>query len=54
MAVRTGQHVYVPENAVIAECVLILKVTAAAPFANIHARGVCARTYKFGYIKLRR
>ena len=53
MAVGAGKNINNPENTVITESILILKITAAAPFAYIDPHGISARAYKFGYIKLR-
>ena len=52
MPVRAGKYINIPENSVITESVLILKVAAAAPFAHIHPYGICTRAYKLGNIKL--
>ena len=42
MTVRAGKNINIPENSVITEGVLILKIAAAAPFTDIYPNGICA------------
>ena len=48
-----GKEIYVPENAVKAEKILVLQITAAAPFIDLDAQGIFACMNKSGNIELR-
>ena len=53
MPLGTLQDVAIPENAVVAEEILVLQIAAAAPFENLHPDGVDTGPGEFRNIKFR-
>ena len=41
VSLRTNKHIYISENTVKAEHILVLNVRACTPFIHVYAKGVC-------------
>ena len=53
MVFRSLQNIHVAKDSVVTECVLVFKITAAAPFQNLDRYGVFALGHKVGNVKFR-